>query len=76
MNGKSRNGTAPHTHEVDVLVVGSGAGGMVSALTTRAAGLDTLVIEKSELFGGSTARSGGGAWVPNAPVLLRGGQRA
>jgi 3-oxosteroid 1-dehydrogenase len=61
--------------EVDVLVVGSGAGGMASALAADANGLDTLIIEKTEYFGGSTARSGGGAWVPNAPALLRKGER-
>src|ERR1700761_8290105 len=61
--------------QVDVLVVGSGAGGMATALTADHEGLTTLVIEKTEFFGGSTARSGGGAWVPNAPALLREGQR-
>jgi succinate dehydrogenase/fumarate reductase flavoprotein subunit len=61
-------------HEVDLLVVGSGAGGMVAALTARAEGLSPLIIEKSRFWGGSSARSGGGAWVPNAPVLLREGQ--
>jgi 3-oxosteroid 1-dehydrogenase len=60
---------------VDVLVIGTGAGGMASALAANAAGLDTLMIEKTEYFGGSTARSGGGAWVPNAPALLRKDQR-
>jgi 3-oxosteroid 1-dehydrogenase len=52
---------------VDVLVVGSGGGGMTSALTANAAGLDALVVEKSAHFGGSTALSGGGIWVPGAP---------
>src|SRR2546430_13931912 len=61
--------------EVDVLVVGSGAGGMTAALTAPAEGLETLVIEKSRYFGGSSARSGGGAWVPNSPALLREGER-
>src|ERR1700710_607700 len=61
--------------EVDVVVVGSGAGGMTTALTADHEGLTTLVIEKTDFFGGSTARSGGGAWVPNAPALLRKGQR-
>ena len=61
-------------HEVDVLVVGSGAGGMVSAITAKAAGLDVLVIEKSDQWGGSTAMSGGGAWLPNAPEFQRLGQ--
>src|SRR4051812_34916882 len=48
---------------------------MVAALTVKAEGLRPLIIEKSRFFGGSTARSGGGAWVPNAPALLREGQR-
>ncbi len=55
------------TTTVDVLVVGSGGGGMTAALTADAAGLDTLVVEKSAHFGGSTALSGGGIWVPGAP---------
>jgi 3-oxosteroid 1-dehydrogenase len=62
-------------HEVDVLVVGSGAGGMVTAWTAANQGLDVLLIEKADLYGGSTALSGGGAWFPNAPEFLRQGQR-
>jgi 3-oxosteroid 1-dehydrogenase len=62
-------------HTVDLLAVGSGAAGMVAALTARAEGLETLVIEKSRYFGGSTARSGGGSWAPNSPALLRAGQK-
>ena len=38
-------------HGVDVLVVGSGGGGMTAALAANASGLDTLVIEKSSLGG-------------------------
>ncbi|MBV8790364.1 MAG: FAD-binding protein [Mycobacterium sp.] len=60
-------------HVVDVLIVGSGGGGMTAALTARAAGLDALVIEKSSHFGGSTALSGGGIWVPGAPAQRREG---
>lgn len=60
---------------VDVLVVGSGAGGMVSALTANAAGLSTVIVEKSDVFGGSTAMSGGGAWLPGAPAFERLGER-
>ena len=58
---------------VDVLVVGSGGGGMTAALTAQAAGLDTLVVEKAAQFGGSTALSGGGIWVPGAPSQRREG---
>ncbi|MDN5896837.1 MAG: 3-oxosteroid 1-dehydrogenase, partial [Nocardioides sp.] len=37
-------------------------------------GLDTLVIESTDSFGGSTARSGGGVWIPNNYALKRAGQ--
>jgi 3-oxosteroid 1-dehydrogenase len=60
-------------HEVDVLVVGSGGGGMTAALAADEAGLSTLVVEKSPQFGGSTALSGGGIWVPGAPSQRRAG---
>ena len=60
-------------HVVDVLIVGSGGGGMAAALTAHAFGLDALVVEKSPYFGGSTALSGGGIWVPGAPAQRREG---
>ncbi|MBP7962921.1 MAG: FAD-binding protein, partial [Caldilineaceae bacterium] len=51
--------------EVDLLVVGSGGGGMTAALVAKSLGLDVLVIEKTEFYGGSTARSGGALWIPD-----------
>jgi len=60
---------------VDVLVIGSGGGGMTAALAAHAAGLDTLVVEKGDRYGGSTALSGGGIWVPGAPAQTRAGYR-
>ncbi|GAT06996.1 FAD-binding protein [Mycolicibacterium novocastrense] len=60
-------------HTVDVLVVGSGGGGMTAALAADAFGLDTLIVEKSAHFGGSTALSGGGIWVPGAPAQRKAG---
>ncbi|MEB3019581.1 FAD-binding protein [[Mycobacterium] crassicus] len=67
--------TAAAEHVVDVLVIGSGGGGMTAALAAQARGLDTLLIEKSAFFGGSTALSGGGIWVPGAPAQRREGYR-
>ncbi|MCZ7525858.1 MAG: FAD-dependent oxidoreductase [Acidimicrobiia bacterium] len=60
-------------HEVDVLVVGSGAAALAAAVTSNARGLDTLVVEKTRAFGGTTAYSGGGLWIPDNPVLRREG---
>jgi len=59
--------TETFDHSTDVLVVGSGGGGMTAALAAEAFGLATLIVEKSPQFGGSTALSGGGIWVPGAP---------
>jgi succinate dehydrogenase/fumarate reductase flavoprotein subunit len=53
--------------ECDLLVIGSGAGGLSTAITARKHGLDVVVIEKEEYFGGTTAFSGGVLWVPGNP---------
>lgn len=58
-------------HEVDVLVVGSGAAGMAAAIRAHDLGLEVLMIEKSDLFGGNTAMSGGVCWVANNPDMKR-----
>lgn len=50
--------------EYDVVVVGSGAGALLGAIRAQEQGLKTLLIEKSELFGGTSALSGGGIWIP------------
>ena len=62
-------------HEVDALVIGSGAAGLTAALTAKAMGLDTVLIEKTKYYGGTTSFSGGGLWIPNNPVLQRDGMR-
>lgn len=49
----------------DVIVVGSGGGAMTSAVFAADLGLKVLLVEKSDKFGGTTAISGGGIWIPN-----------
>ena len=66
--------TSPLPREVDVVVVGAGGAGMSAALAAAARGLDTVLLEKSPWFGGSTARSGGGVWIPGNYALADAGQ--
>jgi len=61
------------THDCDLLVIGSGAGGMAAAVTAKHAGLDVLVVEKEAVYGGTTARSGGWLWIPANPLAAREG---
>jgi succinate dehydrogenase/fumarate reductase flavoprotein subunit len=51
--------------QYDVIVVGSGVGGMTTAVVAAKHGLEVLLVEKTECFGGTTAYSGGVAWIPN-----------
>ncbi|MBL6901388.1 MAG: FAD-binding protein [Luminiphilus sp.] len=53
--------------EVDVLVVGTGNGGLTAAVCNWEMGSkDVLVIEKQDKVGGTSAMSGGGIWIPNS----------
>lgn len=53
--------------DCDVVVVGSGAGGMLAAIRCHDLGLKPIVIEKSDRYGGTSAVSGGAIWIPNNP---------
>ena len=54
---------------VDLLIAGSGGGGMVAALAALDSGIEPLVVEKQDLVGGSTGMSGGMVWLPNNPLM-------
>jgi len=57
----------------DFVVAGSGGGSMCAALVARAAGKSAIVLEKTDLIGGTTARSGGVLWIPNNPFMAAAG---
>ena len=57
----------------DFVIVGSGGGGMVAAVTAKLAGLRPLLLEKTSLLGGSSAMSGGVMWMPNSVLMEREG---
>ncbi|MGI8491394.1 MAG: FAD-dependent oxidoreductase [Acidimicrobiales bacterium] len=50
--------------DTDIVVVGSGAAGLVAALAAASGGAKVRVLERSSFVGGTTAVSGGGIWVP------------
>ncbi len=57
----------------DLLVIGSGAGGLAAAVTAAHLGLKVLVAEKDPQFGGTTAWSGGWMWLPRNPLAVEAG---
>jgi 3-oxosteroid 1-dehydrogenase len=64
----------PWDEVTDILVVGSGAAGLVAALVAAEQGSRALVIEKTPEFGGCSATSGGGIWIPCSHLALELGQ--
>jgi succinate dehydrogenase/fumarate reductase flavoprotein subunit len=59
----------------DLLVAGSGAGGLSAAVTAAALGLKVIVVEKEAVYGGTTAWSGGWLWIPRNPLAVAAGIR-
>lgn len=53
----------------DVVVVGSGAGGLLAAATLRQRGIATILVESTDMVGGSSAMSGGALWLPCNPLM-------
>ena len=50
--------------EVDWLVAGTGVGGLTGAVVAHELGAEVLVVESASVYGGTTAHSGGVAWIP------------
>src|SRR5476649_2531046 len=52
--------------ETDLLVIGAGAAGLTAALVGALEGLKTVLCEKSDVVGGTTATSAGTVWIPGS----------
>jgi 3-oxosteroid 1-dehydrogenase len=57
----------------DVVVVGSGAAAFATALGAVDEGLSVVLLESTAKWGGNSAMSGGGLWLPNNPLMRRDG---
>ncbi len=61
------------TETFDVVIVGSGAGGLLAACRAADQGLSVVVLEKSGEYGGTSAVSGGGIWIPCNHLIAEAG---
>jgi 3-oxosteroid 1-dehydrogenase len=57
----------------DLIIIGSGIGGLTATVAAKLAGMNPLLLEKEPLIGGSSALSGGVLWLPNNPLMQREG---
>lgn len=64
MSSTHRSNTESPATEVDVIVLGSGAAGLIAALAASDAGATVAIFERANVLGGATAISGGVCWVP------------
>lgn len=64
------------TEEADrnFIIVGSGAAGLVGAITAHLQGLRPMIVEKAECWGGTTALSGGVIWAPDNRLMRQAGE--
>jgi 3-oxosteroid 1-dehydrogenase len=60
-------------NECDVLIIGSGIGGLTATISAKLAGMEPILLEKQALIGGSSALSGGVLWLPNNALMQREG---
>jgi succinate dehydrogenase/fumarate reductase flavoprotein subunit len=59
----------PTASDCDVVIIGSGAGGLSAAVVAAKLGLKVILLEASEWIGGTTAISGGMVWAPANPFV-------
>ncbi|WP_344976111.1 FAD-binding protein [Salinactinospora qingdaonensis] len=68
-----READTPFDYAYDVVVVGTGGAGFATAMGAADEGMSVLMVESTDKWGGSTAMSGGGLWLPDNPLMKRDG---
>jgi 3-oxosteroid 1-dehydrogenase len=66
---------ASWNHTADIVVVGSGAGALTAALVAAIDGASVLIVEKAPCYGGTSATSGGGLWIPDNHLMRAAGMQ-
>jgi succinate dehydrogenase/fumarate reductase flavoprotein subunit len=66
-------GSAQWDEEYDLVVLGSGGAGFTAAVVGTVEGMRTLLIEKTDFLGGTTAYSAGTCWIPDNQFLRQKG---
>ncbi|BDM64408.1 3-oxosteroid 1-dehydrogenase [Shewanella sp. NFH-SH190041] len=61
----AEHNSAEKHNSADVVIIGSGAGALAAAVFAADHGMQVLVVEKTDKYGGTSALSGGGIWIPN-----------
>lgn len=64
---------AEHRDTYDVIVGGTGVGALSAAISAADKNLTVLMLESTDRWGGSSAMSGGGLWLPDNPLMRRSG---
>jgi 3-oxosteroid 1-dehydrogenase len=73
MMARNESRSAGLDYVTDIVVVGAGCAGLVSALAAKESGKNVLVVESTSVVGGSSALSGGGLWIPNNSIMKASG---
>jgi 3-oxosteroid 1-dehydrogenase len=60
--------------QYDIVIVGSGAAGLVGAIAAAKRGLSAVIIEKAKVWGGTSALSGGAMWIPANHLMAEDGE--